>query len=994
MIARNLRRSLALSTALALGMAASPALAQLVSSGDLVSANDSNGNPGQLSINNPDASTANISVLAPVVVAEWTNFNVPEGTTANITNGSSAASAALLNRVIGGSPSDLGGTINANNVNLWILNQNGILFGSNTAINANSFVASTLDIANQDFFDAFEGTDVFGNGTDTVNFAGPSTAGLIAPGGATIMTTGDLVLVSQDISFNATFDAGMGRVGLVAASNVDVGFTAGSPLSFSLNAGTAIANQTIGGRVTGAEISFVMLSQAGVMNALLDINADVTANTAAPTNRGILLTAASANALDGASINTTGKLSSTGAVSLNAETNFTASDAITGASITALAGAAFDAQSITASAGDIDIEAGSVNAGVLSASADLSVDASGAVSLASALADSDGSGAGSLAIGATTLPSGVSVTGASQGVSVDIQSSGGVQLNAVSSTGGAVSLDSTGGTLSTGAVSATGGDAQLAAAGDVSAASVASATGAVGVASTGGGALDLGNLAAATTTSLQTSGTLRLGNLTTGTTATIGTDRSPSSVIATGVVTTPALIANTTGGLTFDGANAIESLDAITASGPIAINTTTDLSVNGLVTAPGQDVTLTSGGDLSIAAAGSVSGRIVGLSASGNFVNDRGADVVTASDHWVVYSNAPAGNNFNNLDSGNTAIWNQTINSLAPGAVNGNRYVFAFQPTVTVTTTDASKVYGTDLSGQLGSNFTTTGFQPGVAGAFLADTAANVLSGAPQITSTGTPERADVADSPYVITVSAGSLTAARGYAIAYDNAGRLKVTARSITASVTANDKTYDGTTAGTGSVTLNGVVAGDTVGTTGTSFAFADKNAGVDKTVALSGTTLTGTDAGNYTLSVPGSALADILRRTIAIAADNQTKAEGATDPALTFTITAGSLVAGDGPSGGLSREGGESPALYDILIGSLTAGQNYTIEFSPGILTIVPSDTTPDTDIDSVPIVLRSIPLPGDSGALGTENGSFTLTVDESAFCEDGADECDAQ
>lgn len=73
----------------------------------------------------------------------------------------------------------------------------------------------------------------------------------------------------------------------------------------------------------------------------------------------------------------------------------------------------------------------------------------------------------------------------------------------------------------------------------------------------------------------------------------------------------------------------------------------------------------------------------------------------------------------------------------------------------------------------------------------------------------------------------------------------------------ISALDRTYDRTTAATlaGTGTLDGVVAGDLLGLneSGRTGAFADKNAGEDKTVGVSGLTLTGTDAGNYHLVAP---------------------------------------------------------------------------------------------------------------------------------------------
>ena len=92
-----------------------------------------------------------------------------------------------------------------------------------------------------------------------------------------------------------------------------------------------------------------------------------------------------------------------------------------------------------------------------------------------------------------------------------------------------------------------------------------------------------------------------------------------------------------------------------------------------------------------------------------------------------------------------------------------------------------------------------------------------------------------------------------------------------------------------------LNGVIRGDAVETTGTTFTFADKNAGADKAVTVAGTTLTGGDAGNYTLTVPASVLADILKKeiTASVAANDKTY-DGTTS--ATGTITLNGVISGD--------------------------------------------------------------------------------------------------
>jgi hypothetical protein len=72
----------------------------------------------------------------------------------------------------------------------------------------------------------------------------------------------------------------------------------------------------------------------------------------------------------------------------------------------------------------------------------------------------------------------------------------------------------------------------------------------------------------------------------------------------------------------------------------------------------------------------------------------------------------------------------------------------------------------------------------------------------------------------------------------------------KSVTATAVGQDKVYDGTANATVSLQLPGAVAGDNLSLNYTGATFADKNAGQNKTVTVSGLSLTGSDAANYTL------------------------------------------------------------------------------------------------------------------------------------------------
>ena len=90
--------------------------------------------------------------------------------------------------------------------------------------------------------------------------------------------------------------------------------------------------------------------------------------------------------------------------------------------------------------------------------------------------------------------------------------------------------------------------------------------------------------------------------------------------------------------------------------------------------------------------------------------------------------------------------------------------------------------------------------------------------------------------------------------------------------------------------------------------------------------------TSNGNYDAGTKDITLT-IAKRAITVTADSgQAKTSGSSDPVLTYQVTAGNLVDGDNFTGALSRETGEVTGPYNIQIGTLSAGNNYTITFVP--------------------------------------------------------------
>jgi Bacterial Ig domain/YDG domain/Bacterial cadherin-like domain len=120
-------------------------------------------------------------------------------------------------------------------------------------------------------------------------------------------------------------------------------------------------------------------------------------------------------------------------------------------------------------------------------------------------------------------------------------------------------------------------------------------------------------------------------------------------------------------------------------------------------------------------------------------------------------------------------------------------------------------------------------------------------------------------------------------------------ITAKTLTVSASASNKVYDGTTAATATLTLNGVVAGDTVSAAYTSAVFDNKNVGTGKTVTVNGISLNGADSGNYTVASTATTTANITAKVVTVTATAQNKVYDGTTSAM-VSLTANGIVAGD--------------------------------------------------------------------------------------------------
>jgi hypothetical protein len=193
--------------------------------------------------------------------------------------------------------------------------------------------------------------------------------------------------------------------------------------------------------------------------------------------------------------------------------------------------------------------------------------------------------------------------------------------------------------------------------------------------------------------------------------------------------------------------------------------------------------------------------------------------------------------------------------------------------------------------------------------------------------------------------ITQGDLAANSNYTLTYVG-NNLAVTPRSVTVTADAQSRAYgDANPVLTYTTARNGggvgLVNGDSLSGTMKTVAGATSDVG---SYAINRGDLAADS--NYTVTFVGSNL-KVTPRLITVMADNQARDYGMANPALTYRITSGTLVNGDGMGGALTTNAGplSEPGTYDISRGTLSIGSNYRISFGNGLLTIRPLSPSPE-------------------------------------------------
>ncbi|MDO8525006.1 MAG: filamentous hemagglutinin N-terminal domain-containing protein [Candidatus Omnitrophota bacterium] len=177
---------------------------------------------GEVSVETPDAFTMNITASDKAII-NFFSFNIGQNETVNFIQPSSSAS--VLSRVTGNDPSVIAGNLSAMGI-LFLINPNGINFTPTANIQVNSLVASTLDIANNNFI----------NGNYELMRGDSQYSRILNEG---VITGDNIALIASAVENRGIITASAGTVHLVSGDRAAVAFDSRGLVSVEVTEATS-----------------------------------------------------------------------------------------------------------------------------------------------------------------------------------------------------------------------------------------------------------------------------------------------------------------------------------------------------------------------------------------------------------------------------------------------------------------------------------------------------------------------------------------------------------------------------------------------------------------------------------------------------------------------------------------------------------------------------------------------------------------------------------
>jgi filamentous hemagglutinin family protein len=177
---------------------------------------------GDITVEMLDAANMEITQYTEQGIINWGSFSI--GSEEAVSFLQPGSTSVLLNRVIGLDPSILNGVLSANG-RIFLLNNNGILIGAGAQINVSSFLASTLNISDEDFLSGnYKFTQDPGKGLSYV----------INKGNIAAQDGGFVALAAPSVLNEGKITATIGNIGMLSGDEVVLNFFGDDLIGFTV----------------------------------------------------------------------------------------------------------------------------------------------------------------------------------------------------------------------------------------------------------------------------------------------------------------------------------------------------------------------------------------------------------------------------------------------------------------------------------------------------------------------------------------------------------------------------------------------------------------------------------------------------------------------------------------------------------------------------------------------------------------------------------------
>ncbi len=222
------------------------------------------------------ASSTTIQQSTANAVINWQSFGIGAGQSVQFVQPGS--SSVALNRVLGTDASSILGNLSANG-RVFLLNPNGILFGSGAQVNVGGLVASTMSLSDAKFMSGDYSFSSAGNGT------------VVNQGTINAADGGHVALMGKTVSNQGVISARLGSVALVGGQAATLDLAGDGMLHVSVTQGAVNALVENGGliRADGGRVLLTAQAAGNLLHTAVNNTGVIQAQTIGSRNGTILL---------------------------------------------------------------------------------------------------------------------------------------------------------------------------------------------------------------------------------------------------------------------------------------------------------------------------------------------------------------------------------------------------------------------------------------------------------------------------------------------------------------------------------------------------------------------------------------------------------------------------------------------------------------------------------------------------------------------------------